>query len=629
MCIILLRPNTQKSHRTDNLTTSRILNHQRITGFSVDSTEFSAIFPYISIMINLGRILNGRGGGGRSISRTLIPSNVAQCRSINHESLLSRRPMDNKTSGDWLTRHLQEDDNDGFGKVWKALNENTHKPGQLILVRHGESIWNLQRRFTGWVDVDLSERGTREIEHCARLLRERGYTVDVTYTSVLKRAIRSSWIILKELGQIYRPAIKSWRLNERMYGALEGLSKPELVVAFDEPTVQAWRSGLVERPPPMTESHMYWHRSDVKYKGLDPNLIPVTESLQDTIDRTLPLWESHIVPDLKKGRNVMIVAHCNSLRGIVKHIDGLGTREIQKVGIPNAIPLVYKFDHDMKPIVQENSISPLSGVFLEKKEVLIQALLKEEQHAASVGGLDKIEKPSFFNASSVEINSKDGICDKASSSQAEQQRKIMHLFSEHNLNNNQAIATHGRLALLGVKCGPDEHYMEQVQRYGRGNYTSEGGNTRVTYNDQYDQDNNVDKKELVKLHRETNKTNDLKQSNSSSDSVVTEKTISPHDHRTGFTASELQGPLLIIIRHGKTEHNKLGLFTGWEDAPLANEGRDEAYRAGRLLLRHKIKVDYVYTSWLSRAIETAWAVVNELDILWVPIVKTWRLNEVK
>jgi 2,3-bisphosphoglycerate-dependent phosphoglycerate mutase len=325
----------------------------------------------------------------------------------------------------------------------------------------------------------------------------------------------------------------------------------------------------------------------------------------------------------------MIVAHCNSLRGIVKHIDRLGTNEIQKIGIPNAIPLVYKFDSEMRPIRQENAISPLSGVFLEKKEVLKQALLKEEQHAASVGGVDKykLDKPSFFNASSPTLTNPGGeACvisiDKASSSPALQQRKLLHLFSEHNLiNNNQAIATHGRLALQGVKCGPDEHYKEQVQKYGRGNYNSSADDGA-----QYEEEEEIEyEDEQLDLSMSKSHTEHYSKQ-ISSDS--TNNGFPSSDYRAGFTAAELQGPLLIIIRHGKTEHNKLGLFTGWEDAPLANEGRDEAYRAGQLLLRHRIKVDYVYTSWLSRAIETAWAVVNELDILWVPIVKTWRLNEV-
>jgi 2,3-bisphosphoglycerate-dependent phosphoglycerate mutase len=250
------------------------------------------------------------------------------------------------------------------------------------------------------VDADLTDQGKREIEHAARLMLERGYSIDVTYTSMLKRAIRSSWIIMKELNQVYRPCIKSWRLNERMYGALEGICKPELARELGEHVVQEWRAGLLDRPPPMAPTHIHWHKNERKYKHLDAAQIPVTESLQDTLDRTLPLWESEIKPDLMDGRNVMIVAHANSLRGeytevvvdldklealihsnhvmyniiinrdcagIVKHIDGLNTHQIQKVGIPNGIPLVYKFDKNMTPIKQPKAVSPITGEYLEKR----------------------------------------------------------------------------------------------------------------------------------------------------------------------------------------------------------------------------------------------------------------------
>jgi 2,3-bisphosphoglycerate-dependent phosphoglycerate mutase len=198
-----------------------------------------------------------------------------------------------------------------FRTVFEKL-QGKRQPGTLILVQHGETDWNHRELFTGWVDVDLSERGIREVEHAARLLLERGYTADITYTSMLKRAIRSSWIILNEINQIYRPIIKTWRLNERMYGALEGHSKPGLAKLFGEDTIQLWRgAGLTDRPPAMLENHLYWHGRERKYADLSSSLIPRTESLQDCIDRTIPLWISHILPDLQAGRNVMIVAHLN------------------------------------------------------------------------------------------------------------------------------------------------------------------------------------------------------------------------------------------------------------------------------------------------------------------------------
>eukprot|EP01041_Mallomonas_annulata_P014106 gene14106-30021_t len=243
----------------------------------------------------------------------------------------------------------------GLGRIFSAAIRGISRtqPGSLILVRHGESEWNSNKTFTGWVDVDLSDRGIREVEHAGRLLLASGYEVDVVYTSRLTRAIRTTWILLKELHQTYRPVFKSWRLNERMYGALEGLSKPETAMKLGEAEVQSWRAGLKAKPPVMKPNHPYWHKNERRYADLNPDEIPDTESLQDTMERTLPLWYSRILPDLQRGRNVMIVAHGNSLRGIVKHVDSIGDEAISEVGIPNGIPLVYKFDKNMKPIPQE------------------------------------------------------------------------------------------------------------------------------------------------------------------------------------------------------------------------------------------------------------------------------------
>ena len=226
--------------------------------------------------------------------------------------------------------------------VVKRVLRGKPKPGTLILVRHGETLWNYNSTFTGWVDTDLSQRGRREMEHAGRLLLERGYDIDVTYTSRLKRAIRSSWILLQELNQIYRPVYKSYRLNERMYGAFEGMSKPLLAQGLGKEAVQAYRLELDTRPPPMTSTHPFWHKNERKYADLNPDDIPVTESLQDTMDRTLPLWHSRIKPELASGNNVMVVAHGHSLRGLVRHLDQLTPEQIQAVGIPNGIPLVRR-----------------------------------------------------------------------------------------------------------------------------------------------------------------------------------------------------------------------------------------------------------------------------------------------
>ena len=228
----------------------------------------------------------------------------------------------------------------GVKSVFTRAFRGKPKPGTLILVRHGETVWNYNSTFTGWVDVDLSPRGRREMEHAGRLLLERGYDIDVTYTSRLKRAIRSSWILLQELNQIYRPVYKSFRLNERMYGAFEGLSKPMLAQGMGKEAIQAFRTELDRHPPKMSPNHPYWHGNERKYADLESTDIPDTESLQDTMDRTLPLWKTRIRPELEAGNNVMVVAHGHSLRGLVRHIDCLTAEQIQLVGIPNGIPLV-------------------------------------------------------------------------------------------------------------------------------------------------------------------------------------------------------------------------------------------------------------------------------------------------
>ena len=328
-----------------------------------------------------------------------------RCKNTNrhHHDTLIRMTKD-ESNLDKMRKVLSQIEDDGYTKSHKEMSKRTRimswvrglvkkftgntQPGYLILVRHGESIWNSNKTFTGWVDVDLSDRGQREIEHAARLLLEQGFTVDIAYTSRLKRAIRSTWILLRELNQIFRPVFKSYRLNERMYGALEGLSKPQMASELGAEVVQSWRSGLLARPPPMSPDHKHWHQNERKYSDLSPDEIPVTESLQDTMERTLPLWDSRILPELKLGNNVLVVAHGNSLRGIVKHIDNLNMDEIQSVGIPNGIPLVYKFNKKMEPVIQPFAVAPLSGEFLEKKGLLRAALSKEAELAKNVPGYE-------------------------------------------------------------------------------------------------------------------------------------------------------------------------------------------------------------------------------------------------
>ena len=206
--------------------------------------------------------------------------------------------------------------------------------GTLILVRHGESLWNANKTFTGWADPDLSERGYREVEHAARLILEGGYEIDVVFTSRLKRAIRSVWIILQEMNQVYLPVFKSWRLNERMYGALTGLCKSETAQQLGAELVQEWRGSLKSRPPALKPSDMHWPGRDRKYADLTYAEIPLTESLSDCMERCLPIWKQKIMFELRGGKNVLVVAHANTLRGLVKVIDGVSDDDIRDVAIP-------------------------------------------------------------------------------------------------------------------------------------------------------------------------------------------------------------------------------------------------------------------------------------------------------
>lgn len=221
---------------------------------------------------------------------------------------------------------------------------------KLVLIRHGQSQWNLENRFTGWIDVPLSELGIEEARQAGTLLREGGYVFDVAYTSVLKRAIKTVWITLEELDQMWIPVHKNWRLNERMYGALQGLNKAETAKKYGEQQVQIWRRSFDVPPPPLDVNDERWPGRDPRYAGLRPEEIPLTESLKDTIARFLPYWNDEIAPAIRRGQRVLIVAHGNSLRALVKHLDQISDEEIVGLNIPTGIPLIYELDDELLPI---------------------------------------------------------------------------------------------------------------------------------------------------------------------------------------------------------------------------------------------------------------------------------------
>ena len=221
---------------------------------------------------------------------------------------------------------------------------------KLVLLRHGESTWNLENRFTGWTDVDLSPKGIEEAHEAARLLAEGGYTFDVAYTSLLKRAIRTLWIAMDGLDLMWIQVLRSWRLNERHYGALQGLNKAETAAKYGERQVLVWRRSYSEPPPPLAPDDERHPGRDRRYAGLSPAELPLAESLKDTVARFLPYWHGTIVPDLRAGKRVVIAAHGNSLRALVKHLDGISDDEIVGLNIPTGIPLVYELDGGLKPL---------------------------------------------------------------------------------------------------------------------------------------------------------------------------------------------------------------------------------------------------------------------------------------
>ena len=221
---------------------------------------------------------------------------------------------------------------------------------KLVLVRHGESVWNKENRFTGWTDVELSDKGRNEAQEAGKLLKAEGFTFDYAYTSGLKRAIHTLWNILDEVDQQWLPVEKSWKLNERHYGALQGLNKAETAEKYGDEQVKQWRRGFAVTPPELTKDDDRFPGKDPRYASLTEAELPLTESLALTIDRVTPYWEEVIKPRVASGDKVIIAAHGNSLRALVKYLDNMSEEEILELNIPTAVPLVYEFDENMKPI---------------------------------------------------------------------------------------------------------------------------------------------------------------------------------------------------------------------------------------------------------------------------------------
>jgi 2,3-bisphosphoglycerate-dependent phosphoglycerate mutase len=246
---------------------------------------------------------------------------------------------------------------------------------RLVLLRHGESMWNRENRFTGWTDIDLSEKGVSEAKKAGQTLRKNGYSFDVAFTSVLKRAIRTLWSILDELDLMWIPVHVSWRLNERHYGALQGLNKAETTKIYGEEQVLLWRRSYSVRPPSLKKTDAAYPGNDPRYNHLDEKDIPVTECLKDTVNRFLPYWNEMIVPEIRAGKRIIISAHGNSLRALVKHLDNVSAEDIVYLNIPTGIPLVYELD---------DSLSPIKNYYLGDSAEVKRAMERVAQQAKPV-----------------------------------------------------------------------------------------------------------------------------------------------------------------------------------------------------------------------------------------------------
>jgi 2,3-bisphosphoglycerate-dependent phosphoglycerate mutase len=246
-------------------------------------------------------------------------------------------------------------------------------PARLVLLRHGQSAWNLENLFTGWTDVDLTAQGREEARAAGRLLREDGFEFGQAFTSVLKRAIRTLWILLDEMDRMWIPVERDWRLNERHYGALQGLDKAETTAKYGAEQVKTWRRSYDVPPPPLAADDPRHPRFDPRYRGVDPALLPATESLKETLARVEPWWRDRLVPALAAGRDVLVVAHGNSLRALVKMLDGMGDAEIVEFNIPTGVPILYELDARNRPSAPRRFLGDAAAIEAAARAVAAQA----------------------------------------------------------------------------------------------------------------------------------------------------------------------------------------------------------------------------------------------------------------
>ncbi|CAJ1949642.1 unnamed protein product [Cylindrotheca closterium] len=434
------------------------------------------------------------------------------------------------------------------------------RPGSLVLLRCCESTFNLNETFTGWLDPPLSDEGVKQSQHAGRLLLSEGFDVDVVYTSRLKRSITTAWHALETMDSLFIPVYKTYRLNQRMYGALEGLPREETVSKFGIDVVKAWRQSMKAQPPKLSRDDPSHPIHDRRYSDVPPEMIPDSESLIECHRRAAPLWEHQIKGDIKNGKTVLVVAHKDTLRGLLKTIDNIDDKDISDIKMPRGVPMVYRFDEQMEPVEPSDMSRKLlhtNGQFLQKPGKTLEILGHES------------------GPISIQNN-------------CQMQRRELTL--QDSMNSLRYGATSETEERVGLVSGEDS---------GRAERWSDDPCEFEEY-DVFAEEIEGDGEEIVPTILSSNK-------------LLSNQT--------------LEGPFIVLIRHGRTPHNQMELFTGWEDPPLAEEGVEDARNAGRLLKRHGFEFDVVYTSWLTRAIQTAYYTLEELDQLWLPMVKSWRLNE--
>ena len=247
---------------------------------------------------------------------------------------------------------------------------------KLVLLRHGESTWNQENRFTGWTDVPLTDKGVAEARAAGQLMKKEGFTFDLAFTSVLKRAIKTLWLALEEMDEMWVPTTKSWRLNERHYGALQGLNKAETAQKYGDEQVKIWRRSYDVRPPLLEQTDERYPAHDPRYKNLASEDVPAGECLADTVARVIPYWKGVIVPEIEAGRKLIIAAHGNSLRALVKHLDGMSDADVMELNIPTGIPLVYELGREMKPVSEKRYLGDPEAIAKAAEAVANQGKAK-------------------------------------------------------------------------------------------------------------------------------------------------------------------------------------------------------------------------------------------------------------